>query len=73
MEKPDNRHLETVLTFVGLVPLVYYIPHWISQFISPDRGINTLLSLAVIVPLISYLWLPLTMKWLAKWRQGRFW
>lgn len=62
MAKSVNRHLVAVLTFIGLLPLVYYIPPAIAQWISPDHLVVTVLAVAIIVPLISYLWMPLALK-----------
>ena len=60
-----NRHLIAFITFVALIPLVYFIPEWVSRFLIADRLGNVIISVAIIVPLISYLVLPLTQAWLA--------
>ncbi|NTS78297.1 hypothetical protein HR060_15705 [Catenovulum sp. SM1970] len=45
--------------YLMLVPLVYFIPPWVAQNISDNHLIVTLISLAVIVPLISFGLMPL--------------
>ncbi|QUY45847.1 hypothetical protein HRE53_31165 (plasmid) [Acaryochloris sp. 'Moss Beach'] len=55
---PPNRHLVAFFTFITLLPLVYYVPPWISQNVSSDRLVVTLIAVAVIVPIISYIALP---------------
>ncbi len=60
MMKPaaPNRHLVAVLTFIGLIPLVYFIPPWVATNISNNQLAVTVIAVAVIVPIITYLWLP---------------
>ena len=52
-----NRHIMALATYCGLLPLVYFIPPVVSKFID-DRLIVTAISLALIVPVMSYLVLP---------------
>ena len=65
-ERRQNKHLMALLTFVGLLPLVYSIPPWIAQNISEDNRIVTLIAVGVIVPIISYVYLPLCLWALSK-------
>jgi hypothetical protein len=53
-----NRHLVALFTFIALLPLVHYVPPWITQNISQNRLVVTVLAVAIIVPVISYLMLP---------------
>ena len=55
---PPNRHLVAFFTFIALLPLVYYVPPWISQNVSADPLISTFVTVTVIVPIISYVALP---------------
>ena len=56
--KPISRHIMALLTFLALLPLVYFIPPWVAEYISDQHGWVTLISVAIIVPIISYLILP---------------
>jgi len=56
--KPPNQHLVAFFTFVALLPLVYYLPPWISEYVSSDPLVVTVVAVAVIVPIISYIALP---------------
>lgn len=59
---PPSKHLMALLTFIALLPLVYFIPPWVARHISEQHFLVTFISVAVIVPLISYLILPLLLK-----------
>ena len=56
---PPNRHMMAFLTFIALIPLVYYIPPWVEQYVTTNHFYVTVLSLVIIVPIVSYLALPL--------------
>ncbi|WP_210418628.1 hypothetical protein [Aliikangiella coralliicola] len=58
-EKRPNKHLIAFLTFVALLPLVYFIPPWVGTYISNDHFWITLISVALIVPIISYVVMPM--------------
>lgn len=66
IERPPNKHLVAFLTFIGLLPLVYLIPGWIMENISTDNRVVTLIAVAVIVPIISYVFLPVCFWAIAK-------
>ena len=55
---PPSKHVMAGLTFVALLPLVYVIPPWVAANISDQHGWVTLISVASIVPIISYVMLP---------------
>ena len=59
---PPNKHVMAGLTFVALLPLVYVIPPWVAENISDQHAWVTLISVASIVPIISYVSLP-AMLW----------
>ncbi|MBL4762381.1 MAG: hypothetical protein JKY93_06750 [Gammaproteobacteria bacterium] len=58
----QSRHLAALFTFFSLLPLVYYIPPWLTSHVSDDPRIVTLLAVAIIVPIVSYIALPLLFK-----------
>ncbi len=62
-DTPPSRHLVALFTFIALLPLVYYVPPWISRNLSTDPLIVTVIAVAIIVPIISYIVLP-AMFWL---------
>ncbi|MEZ9232251.1 hypothetical protein AB4259_14335 [Vibrio amylolyticus] len=59
---PPNKHWVALYTFIILLPLVYWIPPWVSLFFPEEPLAITVLSVAVIVPIVSYLGLPLAIK-----------
>jgi len=42
-----------------LLPLVYYIPPWLARNVSDNHFLVTVLALLIIVPVVSYIALPL--------------
>ena len=65
MNRPPNRHIMAFTTYCGLLPLVYFIPPVVSKFVD-GRLTVTVISLALIVPIMSYLVLPTVGKLLSK-------
>ena len=69
-----NRHLIALITFLTLIPLVYFIPpaleiHLMPLLIElglPARLSITIIAVAIIVPIISYLMIPMSMKAFSK-------
>jgi|GEM_PF-2532741 len=57
-----NQHVKAAVTFTVLLPLVYYIPPWLAENVTDNRLSVTVLSLAIIVPVVSYISLPLFSK-----------
>jgi len=57
-----NRHVIAAFTFVTLLPLVYYIPPWIMHNVTDNHFLGTVLTLAIIVPIVSYVALPTLVK-----------
>ncbi|MBL1277694.1 MAG: hypothetical protein COB30_016565 [Ectothiorhodospiraceae bacterium] len=55
---PPSRHVIAAFTFVVLIPLVYYIPPWVMGNVTDNHFLATVLALAVIVPMVSYVALP---------------
>ena len=62
-----NQHLVATFTFAALLPLVYYIPPWVVSNVTDDHFFVTVCSLVIIVPVISYVALPLFFKALKAW------
>jgi antibiotic biosynthesis monooxygenase (ABM) superfamily enzyme len=65
-----SKHTVALLTYIGLLPLVYYIPptisSWLTGSVLDHKLAITLISVTAIVPIISYLYLPLALKLLSK-------
>ncbi|PCH62752.1 MAG: hypothetical protein COC19_02430 [SAR86 cluster bacterium] len=59
---PPNRHIMALVTFLSLLPLVYYIPGWIISNITDNHLGSTVLAVAIICVVISYFILPLFIK-----------
>ncbi len=57
-----NQHVIAAYTFATLLPLVYYIPQWLVRNVTDNHLFVTVLSLAIIVPVVSYVALPLFFK-----------
>jgi hypothetical protein len=57
-----NQHVIAAFTFATLLPLVYYIPPWLARNVTDNHFFVTVLSLAIIVPVVSYAALPLFFK-----------
>lgn len=61
-ELEPGRHVVSIFIFVTLLPLVYYIPPWLTRNVTDDRFLVTVLALATIVPIVSYVALPFLFK-----------
>ncbi len=59
---PSNRHVIALFTFIALLPLVYYIPPWVVRNVSDNHFLATVITLVIIVPIVSYIALPLLFK-----------
>jgi uncharacterized sodium:solute symporter family permease YidK len=57
-----NQHVKAGFTFATLLPLVYYIPPWLADNVTDNHFYVTVLSLAIIVPVVSYVAMPLFFK-----------
>jgi len=60
--KPPNKHLIALINYIALVPLVYFIPEWLQPYLPENILLQVCIVVAVIVPIISYIVMPLTMK-----------
>ena len=68
MQTP-NRHLIALINYLALVPLVYFIPMWLQPYLPEHKFLQVCIIVAVIVPIISYIVMPLTMKLLSQNRE----
>jgi len=66
-QKPPSREKMAVVTYLGLVPPVFFIPPLISRYITEDPFVGTLASLGIITPMMVYLIMPLLTKIAAPW------
>lgn len=57
-----NQHIMALVTFLALIPLVYFVPDFIGQFLPDIKWLNVVTAVGVIVPIISYLVVPLTQQ-----------
>lgn len=58
-----NQHLLALVTFAALVPLVYFIPEWLATFLPNNKLLNVIIAVAIIVPIISYIVMPLFIRY----------
>jgi len=60
--KAPNKHLIALINYLALVPLVYFIPTWLQPYLPENKLLQVSIIVAIIVPIISYIVMPLTMK-----------
>ncbi|OZG72316.1 hypothetical protein BTA51_16410 [Hahella sp. CCB-MM4] len=60
--KTASRHINAFLTFLGLLPLVYFIPPVFERLIPDNHFFVVMLSVAAIVILMTYLIMPLFLR-----------
>ena len=63
---PPNKHLIALINYFALVPLVYLIPQWIKPYLPASKFLQVCIVVAIIVPIISYIVMPITMNRLNK-------
>ena len=66
-----SRHLTASITFLVLIPLVYFIPTLVHTHVTDHALGSTVLTVGIIVPTISYAALPLALKLRAQWIAAR--
>jgi len=59
-----QKHVMAVITFLALVPLVYFIPEWIAPMLPESKLINVVVAVGMIVPIISYVVMPIAVRFL---------
>lgn len=57
-----NPHVMPSITFLALVPLVYFIPDFIGQYLPEGKLLNVAVAVGIIVPIISYGVIPLMLN-----------
>jgi len=67
-QKP-SQHLMALITFLALVPLVYYIPELVARFLPASKLLNVIVAVGIIVPIISYCVMPISIKLFSKFRR----
>lgn len=60
--KAPNKHLIALINYLALVPLVYFIPAWLQPYLPENKFLQVSIIVAIIVPIISYIVMPLTMR-----------
>ncbi len=53
-DKAVSEHIYTLVTFLALVPLVYFIPDFVEPFLPAIKWLNVVVVVGIIVPIISY-------------------
>ena len=66
MNKKPNPHLMALINYFALLPLVYFIPDLVAQFFGGNKLLQVAVAVAIIVPIISYLVVPCSVKILMK-------
>ena len=61
MKRP-NRHFIALINYFALVPLVYFIPEWVIPYLVVNKFLQVCVVVAIIVPIISYIVIPITMR-----------
>ncbi len=61
----ERDFLVAFFTFIALLPLVYYVPPWLTLHVLKNQLVVTILAVAIIVPIISYVMLP-GMLWILR-------
>lgn len=58
--QPINVHVITLINFLALLPLVYFIPDIVEPFLPAIKWLNVMVTVGIIVPIISYIIMPIT-------------
>jgi len=49
-----SKHTIALITFLALIPLVYFIPELVGQFIPAVKWLNVIVVVGITVSIISY-------------------
>jgi uncharacterized membrane protein (DUF485 family) len=63
---PPNKHVIALINYFTLIPLVYFIPQWLGPYLPANPLLQVCIVVAIIVPFISYILMPIAMKQLTK-------
>ena len=61
-----SKHVIALITFLALLPLVYFIPDFVGQFLPAIKWLNVMVVVGIIVPIISYLVMPIANCYLSR-------
>jgi antibiotic biosynthesis monooxygenase (ABM) superfamily enzyme len=56
--QPISKHVMALITFLALLPLVYFIPDVVGQFLPDIKWLNVTVAVGIIVPIMSYIVMP---------------
>ena len=56
--QPINKHVMALTTFLALLPMVYFIPDFVGQFLPDIKWLNVTVTVGIIVPIMSYVIMP---------------
>ena len=56
--QPINKHVMALITFLALLPLVYFIPDVVRLFLPAIKWLNVTVAVGIIVPIMSYVVVP---------------
>lgn len=56
--QPINKHVMALITFLALLPQVYFIPDFVGQFLPDIKWLNVTVTVGIIVPIMSYIVMP---------------
>lgn len=57
-----SPYIVSLITYLALLPLVYFIPDYVGYFLPKIKWLNVLVVVSIIVPIISFLIIPLAKK-----------
>jgi len=65
--KPPSREKMAVVTFLGLIAPVYFVPGFVKAYVTDQPLLATLASLTIITPSMVYLIMPLLTRLFRPW------
>jgi len=65
-KQPMSQHAIALVTFLALLPLVYFIPDFIAPLLPAIKWLNVVVVVGIIVPIISYGVIPLANFYLSR-------
>jgi len=61
-----SKHVIALITFLALLPLVYFIPDFVGQFLPAIKWLNVMVVVGILVPIISYGVMPIANCYLSR-------
>lgn len=65
--KPPSREKMALITYLGLVPPVYYVPPLVTEHLTNAPMFATLISLGIITPMMVYIIMPVLTQLFKPW------